>query len=93
VWSARLALRHVCQLWDSGDAAVEEASMLKDLSTHVGLRVTREMQLLMGRDGLVAGSRVARNARDARLGPVTAGSEQIMHRIVARAQKWPAAVR
>lgn len=93
VWSARLALRHVCQLWDSGDAAVEEASMLKDLSTHVGLRVTREMQLLMGRDGLAAGSRVARNARDARLGPVTAGSEQIMHRIVARALKWPAAVR
>jgi alkylation response protein AidB-like acyl-CoA dehydrogenase len=51
------------------------------------------MQLLMGRDGLIQGSRVARNARDARLGPVTAGSEQIMHRLVARAQNWPAATR
>ena len=93
LWAARLALREVCRLWDTGDAAVEEASMLKDLSTHVSLRVTREMQLLMGRDGLIQGSRVARNARDARLGPVTAGSEQIMHRLVARAQKWPAATR
>jgi len=91
LWAARLALRDVCRLWDEGDAAVEEASMLKDFSTHVSLRVTREAQRLMGLDGQLAGSRVARNARDARLGPVTAGSEQIMHRLVARAQGWPPA--
>jgi acyl-CoA dehydrogenase len=91
LWAARLALSDVCRLWDEGDAAVEEASMLKDFATHVSLRVTREAQRLMGVDGLEAGSRVARNARDARLGPVTAGSEQIMHRLVARAQGWPAA--
>jgi len=91
LWAARLALREVCRLWDEGDPAIEEASMLKDFATHTSLRITRETQRLMGLDGLRAGTRVARNARDARLGPVTAGSEQIMHRLVARAQGWPAA--
>jgi alkylation response protein AidB-like acyl-CoA dehydrogenase len=91
LWSLWVTLAHVCRLWDEGSQAVAEISMLKTLSTQVSVRITREMQRLMGVDGNLPSSRVARNAADARLGTVTAGTEQIMHRILSRQFGWPAA--
>jgi alkylation response protein AidB-like acyl-CoA dehydrogenase len=93
LWLLRLALEDCCKRWDQGEAAVEEASMLKTISSLLSVKVTGEMQDLVGEEAQRTGSRIARNARDARLGTVAAGSEQIMHRILARLNDWPTAVR
>lgn len=92
LWLLRLALEDACRRWDRGEAAVEEASMLKTISSLISVRLTGEMQDLVGEEAQRIGSRIARNARDARLGTVAAGSEQIMHRILARLNGWPAAI-
>ena len=92
LWFMRLALEDCCRRWDSGDAAVEEASMLKTAATLLSVRITSKMQELMGEEAYSLNSRVGRNARDARLGTVAAGSEQIMHRILARLNDWPEAI-
>ncbi|MBX3093755.1 MAG: acyl-CoA/acyl-ACP dehydrogenase [Cryobacterium sp.] len=91
LWLLDLGLEKACLLWDRGDAAVSEISMLKTLSTKKSVEITRLAQTLTGVDGVRAGTRLARNARDTRLGTVTAGSEQIMHRILARQSGWPKA--
>ena len=93
LWSLRVALAHVCRLWDEGAQAVPEISMLKTLLTQASVRITREMQVLVGSDALTPTGRLSRNAIDARLGTVTAGTEQIMHRILSRQFGWPAAGR
>jgi alkylation response protein AidB-like acyl-CoA dehydrogenase len=92
LWLLRLALEDTCRRWDLGETAVEEASMLKTISSILSVRLTGEMQDLVGEQAQRSTSRIARNARDARLGTVAAGSEQIMHRILARLNNWPAAV-
>lgn len=91
LWLMRLGLEDACRRWDGGDATVEEASMLKTAATLLAVKITGELQSLVGEEALRVGSRIARNARDARLGTVTAGSEQVMHRILARLNGWPAA--
>lgn len=91
LWALRLALAECCRLWDEGDAAVEAISMLKTLSASVSVDITTRVQRLVGPQAAVRDSRIGRNGRDARLGTVAAGSEQIMHRIIARQRGWPAA--
>lgn len=91
LWLLRLALRQCCHLWDEGEPAVEEISMLKTLSSTMSVSITRRLERLVGAPAVLAGNRIGRNARDARLGTVAAGSEQIMHRIIARQRGWPVA--
>lgn len=92
LWLIRTALERVCRLWDDGQDARTEIAMLKAFSAQRSLAITRTCQHVMGARGLDRLSRVARNARDARLGPVGAGSVQVMHRILARQLGMPAAV-
>lgn len=93
LWLLQLGLEKACLMWDLGEPAISEISMLKTLSTKKSVELTRLAQTLTGIDGVRAGERIARNARDSRLGTVTAGSEQIMHRILARQSRWPKAKR
>ena len=93
LWLLDLALERTAWLWDSGDPAVAEASMLKTLSTKISVEITRLAQRMTGIHGIISENRIARNARDTRLGTVTAGTEQIMHRILARQSGWPKASR
>ena len=92
LWLIRTALREVCRLWDAGEDAAAQIAMLKAFSAERSLAITRDCQHVMGARGLHRLSRVARNARDARLGPVGAGSVQVMRRILARHIGLPKAV-
>lgn len=93
LWQLRLALAQTCRLWDEGATAIEEISMLKTASSLRSVQITRQLQSLVGIDAHRVDRRLARNARDARLGTVAAGSEQMMHRILARQHGWPLARR
>lgn len=92
LWVLGLAMAQACRLWDEGESAVSQISMLKTFGTLQSVEITRGMQELVGWAGQAQDSRIARNARDARLGTVAAGSEQIMHRILARQFGWPPAL-
>jgi alkylation response protein AidB-like acyl-CoA dehydrogenase len=91
LWALQVSLAHVCRLWDEGAKVIPEVSMLKTISTLTSVRITRDMQELVGDVGHAPSTRISRNAIDARLGTVTAGTEQIMHRILSRQFGWPAA--
>ncbi|MQA24125.1 MAG: hypothetical protein GEU94_01350 [Micromonosporaceae bacterium] len=92
LWLIRTALREVCRGWDAGEDMVAQIAMLKSFSAECAVDITRTCQHVMGARGLHRLSRVARNARDARLGPVGAGSVQVMHRILAKRFGFPVAV-
>jgi acyl-CoA dehydrogenase len=66
-----------------GEDAVSEVTMAKLLTQRVNVRVQETCMLLRGWEGVAAGL-LERRLRDARLGPIGGGTDEIMREILGR---------
>lgn len=92
LWMSRVALRDAVEAWDEGQDVALQTAMLKAVVPSLAVSATRLAQQALGPTGLERDGLVARYARDARLGPVGAGSDQVQHRIIARMLGLPEAL-
>ena len=67
-----------------GIESVREVSMAKLLSQRANVRLQEECVFLLGVEGVLAGNGFERALRDARLGPIGGGTDEIMKEILGR---------
>jgi acyl-CoA dehydrogenase len=68
----------------AGEDAVREVTMAKLLTQRANVRVQEECLLLRGIDGVLVETGIERALRDARLGPIGGGTDEIMKEILGR---------
>jgi acyl-CoA dehydrogenase len=72
------------QLFTSGQDALRETTMAKLLTQRDCVRTADEVVQLFGGNGYMREYEVERSLRDARLGPIGGGSDEIMREIIGR---------
>ena len=83
LYAARAQAYHALTKFMSGENASIEVSMVKLFSQRVCLNIADECVQLHGGAGYLSGP-IERGLRDARLGPIGGGTDQIMREIIGR---------
>lgn len=86
---ARSLTEHVLRLYVAGEPAVREAAMAKLVTQRTAFRVADECVQVHGGYGYMMEFPAQRWWRDARLGPIGGGTDEIMKEIVARRYGFP----
>ncbi|MDQ6773068.1 MAG: acyl-CoA/acyl-ACP dehydrogenase [Candidatus Dormibacteraeota bacterium] len=73
-----------CEAWERGEYPVREISQSKLLSAQVAVEVADEAIQILGGHGYMSEFPVERAWRDARLGRIGAGTDEVMKEIVAK---------
>lgn len=80
--TARLAVFHAADMLDAGEDAVMETTTAKIVSTDNNYRVADLAMQIMGGAGYVEGE-MQRLFREARLGPIGGGSNEVLRNVIA----------
>jgi alkylation response protein AidB-like acyl-CoA dehydrogenase len=80
--TARLAVFHAADMLDAGEAAVMETTTAKIVSTDNNYRVADLAMQVMGGAGYIEGE-MQRLFREARLGPIGGGSNEVLRNVIA----------
>ncbi len=83
--SARLHVYSAAELHESGAPALLEASMAKLVASEAAVSVTDQGMRLFAGVGYINDAPIQRYFRDARLYPISEGTNEIQHRTIARA--------
>ena len=82
--AARYFTYHTAQLYDKGDFAVKECSMIKLLTAELSKKIADQCLQCFGGYGYMEEYPIARMYRDARVGTIVGGTSQIMREIIAK---------
>ena len=83
--SARLHVYSAAELFESGAPALVEASMAKVVASEAAVGITDQAMRIFAGVGYINDAPVQRYFRDARLYPISEGTNEIQHRTIARA--------
>ncbi|MFP4169548.1 MAG: acyl-CoA dehydrogenase family protein [Methanomassiliicoccales archaeon] len=83
VEGARLMTRGAARLLDGGVRATQKVSMAKLSATRAAMEVTSEAIQVLGGRGCLAGSRVERHFRDARVADIYEGTSDVQKMIIS----------
>lgn len=87
ITSASLHVYSAAERYDSGQSAEVEASMAKVVASETAVGVTDQAMRIFAGVGYINDAPVQRFFRDARLYPITEGTNEIQLRTIARAAK------
>ena len=83
--STRLHVYSAAELHESGAPALLEASMAKYVASETAVSVTDQGMRIFAGAGYINDAPIQRFFRDARLYPISEGTNEIQHRTIARA--------
>jgi acyl-CoA dehydrogenase len=82
--ASRALTYHALRLFLSGEDAVREVTMAKLATQRAAFRVLDDCVQIHGGNGYMAEYHVERGLRDARLGPIGGGTDEVMKEILGR---------